>query len=37
MDAGHGGASGRFDSLKETAKMYTFLLALEAKIEAVKN
>ncbi len=32
MDAGHGGASGRFDALKETAKMYTFFLALEDKI-----
>jgi oligopeptidase B len=37
MDAGHGGASGRFDSLKETAKMYTFFLALENRIETVKN
>ena len=37
MEAGHGGASGRFDSLKETAKMYTFFLALEDKIETVKN
>lgn len=36
MDAGHGGASGRFDALKETAKMYTFFLALEDKIGAVK-
>ena len=36
MEAGHGGASGRFDSLKETAKMYTFFLALEDKIGAVK-
>ena len=26
----------KFDSLKETAKMYTFFLALEGKIEAVK-
>ncbi len=32
MEAGHGGASGRFDALKETAKMYTFLLALEDKL-----
>ena len=32
MDAGHGGASGRFDALKETAKMYTFFLALEDKL-----
>jgi oligopeptidase B len=36
MEAGHGGASGRFDALKETAKMYTFFLALEDKIGAVK-
>ncbi len=34
MEAGHGGASGRFDALKETAKMYTFFLALEDKLEA---
>lgn len=26
MDAGHGGASGRFDSLKETATEYAFIL-----------
>lgn len=26
MDAGHGGASGRFDSLKETAEAYAFAL-----------
>lgn len=32
MDAGHGGASGRFDALKETAKEYTFFLALEDKL-----
>jgi oligopeptidase B len=32
MDVGHGGASGRFDSLKETAIDYTFLLALEDKL-----
>lgn len=31
MDAGHGGASGRFDALKETAEDYTFLLDLEGK------
>jgi oligopeptidase B len=26
MDAGHGGASGRFDALKERAQVYTFML-----------
>ncbi|WP_438988477.1 S9 family peptidase [Polaribacter sp.] len=38
MEAGHGGASGRFDALKETAKDYTFFLALENKLgtEAIK-
>ncbi|MBP1840825.1 S9 family peptidase [Formosa algae] len=29
MDAGHGGASGRFESLKEVALEYVFLLELE--------
>lgn len=33
MDTGHGGASGRFEALKETAQNYSFLLALEDKIE----
>ena len=33
MDAGHGGSSGRFESLKEVAKEYAFLLDLESKIE----
>lgn len=29
MDAGHGGASGRFESLKEVAREFSFLLDLE--------
>jgi len=29
MDAGHGGASGRFEALKEVAKEFSFLLELE--------
>ena len=32
MDTGHGGASGRFEALRETAKEYAFLLDLEGKI-----
>jgi len=28
MDAGHGGAAGRFDRLKETAELYSFLLGV---------
>jgi oligopeptidase B len=32
MEAGHGGASGRFEALKEVAKEFSFLLDLE-KIE----
>jgi len=32
METGHGGASGRFEALKETAKDYTFILALENKL-----
>jgi len=32
MSAGHGGASGRFESLKETALEYTFLLDLAGKM-----
>ncbi|CAM1333244.1 Dipeptidyl aminopeptidase BI [Tenacibaculum aestuariivivum] len=33
METGHGGASGRFDSLKETAQDYSFFLMLEGKLE----
>jgi len=33
MDAGHGGASGRFEALKDLAKEFSFLLDLE-KIES---
>lgn len=33
MDVGHGGASGRFERLKEVALEYTFLLDLENKLE----
>ena len=32
MDAGHGGASGRYESLKEVAKVYAFMLDLAGKI-----
>ncbi|RCS26816.1 S9 family peptidase [Polaribacter sp. WD7] len=35
METGHGGASGRFDSLKETARDYTFLLSLENKLGSI--
>jgi oligopeptidase B len=31
MDAGHGGASGRFDSLKDTARDYSFVIDLEGR------
>lgn len=31
MDAGHGGASGRFEALKEVTKEYAFLLDLEGQ------
>jgi len=33
MDAGHGGASGRFEALKEVAKEYVFLFDLEGITE----
>jgi oligopeptidase B len=36
MEAGHGGASGRFEALKETAKEYSFFLALENKLDGLK-
>eukprot|EP01090_Pellita_catalonica_P014137 TRINITY_DN3528_c0_g1_i4.p1 TRINITY_DN3528_c0_g1~~TRINITY_DN3528_c0_g1_i4.p1 ORF type:complete len:731 (-),score=152.09 TRINITY_DN3528_c0_g1_i4:21-2213(-) len=35
MEAGHGGASGRFDALKETAEEYTFFLMLEGKLSLI--
>ena len=33
MDTGHGGASGRFERYKETAKEWAFFLDLARKIE----
>ena len=34
MDAGHGGASGRFDRLKEVAQSYAFAIAIGAGLPA---
>lgn len=36
MEAGHGGASGRFEGLKETALEYAFALAAVGKADGVK-
>ncbi len=33
MEAGHGGASGRFEALKETAMEFAFMLDLAGKIK----
>jgi len=33
MEAGHGGASGRFDALKEVARDYSFIIDLEGYIK----
>lgn len=37
MEAGHGGASGRFKALKDVAMQYAFLLDLAGKNEEFKN
>ena len=36
MDAGHGGASGRFKILKEVALEYAFLIGIEKKFTLKK-
>jgi oligopeptidase B len=36
MEAGHGGASGRFEGLKEAATEYAFALAAVGQVEAVQ-
>jgi oligopeptidase B len=33
MDAGHGGAAGRFDRLDEIAEVFAFALAVAGKAE----
>ncbi len=36
MEAGHGGASGRFEALREVAEEYAFLLDLEGIHRIIK-